>query len=573
MPSSRMTNLARPREEVEQKLKARIEEGERLLSMELDSFKDLHSAAVEYSRWSEFNGELLLRLFTNERLAEEYGGGNLYGVSAEDVGLNEAAFQLYGYIEAETQRLKSILKRTELMAEEISAEAGTSMISDTAAGGVAPDSRVVFVVHGRNMAVRNAMFQFLRAIGLRPREWSQAVADTGKPMPYIGDVLDVAFSKAQAVVVLMTPDDEARLRAHFHTAREPAYETELTPQARPNVFFEAGMAMGRSPERTIIVEVGDLRPFSDIAGRHVIRMNDSSERRQELAQRLRQAGCDVDLVGTDWHREGTFIIDTSAASAPVGEQPRASQNARSHTDAQRADGASLVLMMPPGETSLIIKALRIESGSTIRMSLVPSNGRDAAVIDGLVLGTKRNPLPVAFGNKAFYVRVSEVKHVVEAGGEVWNVELVPDDAGSDMNYDMSGYPSEQVAEMRARRILLDEKLTDITGRYQSGYKLKNQMLENSVAGGGRNFEVRNSPFPNVYADTKGNTDEFLVAARLFAVLELLLTGTVERIHKLELKLQEGEKLAVNFEGQRKAEYAGEPPHIIKVEGVCTLTLS
>lgn len=170
--------------------------------------------------------------------------------------------------------------------------------------------KVVFVVHGRNLEIRNSMFSFLRAIGLHPLEWSEAIMATGKSSPYIGEILDKAFSIAQAVVVLMTPDDEAYLLEKFRESGEPSHETEPTPQARPNVIFEAGMAMGRDSERTIIVEVGNLRPFSDIGGRHVIRLNNSTQRRQALAQRLQIAGCPVSLSGTDWHSVGDFeIID------------------------------------------------------------------------------------------------------------------------------------------------------------------------------------------------------------------------------------------------------------------------
>src|SRR5215468_9339290 len=68
-------------------------------------------------------------------------------------------------------------------------------------------ARKVFVVHGRNRKARTAMFTFLRAIGLAPIEWSEAVKLTGEASPYIGNVLDAAFNAAQAVVVLLTPDD------------------------------------------------------------------------------------------------------------------------------------------------------------------------------------------------------------------------------------------------------------------------------------------------------------------------------------------------------------------------------
>lgn len=167
-------------------------------------------------------------------------------------------------------------------------------------------TREVFVVHGRNTAARDAVFHFLRAIDLSPLEWSVAVQSTGKSSPYVGEILDAAFSRAHAVLVLFTPDDEARLREAFRYPGEAAHETELTGQARPNVLFEAGMAIGRSEDRTVLVEIGLLRPFSDIAGRHVIRIDNSTQRRQDLAQRLGLAGCPIKLDGTDWHTAGDF---------------------------------------------------------------------------------------------------------------------------------------------------------------------------------------------------------------------------------------------------------------------------
>ncbi len=176
----------------------------------------------------------------------------------------------------------------------------------------ATTAREVFVVHGRNLAARDALFEFLRAIDLHPLEWSQAVKATGRTAPYIGEILDAAFSKAHAVVVLFTPDDDARLNESLWGDNELPHETELTGQARPNVLFEAGMAMGRSEDRTILVELGTLRPFSDVGGRHVIRLDDSTQRRQDLVQRLEAAECPVNRDGTDWHTAGDFIAAISS---------------------------------------------------------------------------------------------------------------------------------------------------------------------------------------------------------------------------------------------------------------------
>jgi predicted nucleotide-binding protein len=164
----------------------------------------------------------------------------------------------------------------------------------------------VFVVHGRNEKLRKAMFQFLRATGVQPIEWSKAISMTGKPSPYVGEILDTAFSKAQAVVVLFTPDDEAQLKKEFLRPSDPSYERRLTGQARPNVLFEAGLAFGTHPNQTILVEVGKIRPFSDTAGRHVVHLTNSSDKRRELMIKLKNAGCDVDFESSDWETDGNF---------------------------------------------------------------------------------------------------------------------------------------------------------------------------------------------------------------------------------------------------------------------------
>lgn len=144
-------------------------------------------------------------------------------------------------------------------------------------------------------------------------EWSHAVELTGEGSPYIGQVLDAALDRAAAIVVIMTPDEIAYLQPQYGHGDNDA-ETRPAAQARPNVLFEAGMALGRDPRRTVLVEIGDVRPFSDIAGRHAIRLTNHSARRQELANRLRTAGCDVDLRGADWHTTGDFT-----APPPPGE--------------------------------------------------------------------------------------------------------------------------------------------------------------------------------------------------------------------------------------------------------------
>lgn len=175
------------------------------------------------------------------------------------------------------------------------------------------DRRSVFVVHGRNEPLRKSIFDFLRSIDLSPMEWDHAVALTGEGSPYVGQILDAAFDRAAAVVVLMTPDEIAYLQPKY-AQDEDDPETHPAAQARPNVLFEAGMALGRDARRTVLVEVGHVRPFSDVAGRHAIRLTNEMASRQALAKRLETAGCEVSLTGTDWHSTGDF-----SPPAPPGD--------------------------------------------------------------------------------------------------------------------------------------------------------------------------------------------------------------------------------------------------------------
>ena len=185
------------------------------------------------------------------------------------------------------------------------------------------NARDVFVVHGRNLAARDAVFAFLEAIDLRPLEWQEIMDRTGSGSPYIGRSIDKAFQTAQAVVVLLTPDDEARLREPFLDEHDPNYERVLTGQARPNVLFESGMALAHHEERTILVQLGEVRPFSDIAGRLVLRFTDTAQSRNELASRLRTAGCAVHTTGNRWLEAGDFaaaLAETSSQSQDTSRE-------------------------------------------------------------------------------------------------------------------------------------------------------------------------------------------------------------------------------------------------------------
>jgi hypothetical protein len=254
-----------------------------------------------------------------------------------------------------------------------------------------PDPRNVFVVYGRNDELRRAMFDFLRAIGLNPLEWSMAVELTETGAPYVGEVLDAAFARAKAVVVLLTPDEVAYLQpAYENHPGDP--ETQPMAQARPNVLFEAGMAMGRHPRHTILVEVGEMRPFTDVAGRHAVRMTNAIDRRQELANRLRTAGCSVSMTGRDWHEAGDFTAPAPpGVGLPLGRRVPSTRAARAlNFDAsyhdQGSDRAGRLQIINRGTDTAYDVKVEIPEGASLSfpdrmpdIPKIPGNGKSVSL--------------------------------------------------------------------------------------------------------------------------------------------------------------------------------------------------
>jgi len=164
----------------------------------------------------------------------------------------------------------------------------------------------VFVVHGRDAKARKELSAFLRSLHVDVIEWNKALALTKKGSPYIGEVIDAGFDHAQAIVVLLTPDDEAKLRDDLYRSGDPMFEKKLTGQPRQNVLFEAGMAFGKYKETTILVQVGKVRAMSDVLGVHIVHLTGTASSRQQLIGKLKTTGVKLDDNGEDWLTAGDF---------------------------------------------------------------------------------------------------------------------------------------------------------------------------------------------------------------------------------------------------------------------------
>jgi hypothetical protein len=123
------------------------------------------------------------------------------------------------------------------------------------------DANSVFVVHGRDIALKKSMFEFLRSLDLKPLEWEQAILQAKDVNPHVDEVLDVSMGRVQAVVVIFSPDDDAMLTPKLHGRREPATERKLQGQPRPNVLFEAGWLLHGTRKRPLSYRLAKCAVF------------------------------------------------------------------------------------------------------------------------------------------------------------------------------------------------------------------------------------------------------------------------------------------------------------------------
>lgn len=204
------------------------------------------------------------------------------------------------------------------------------------------------------------------------------------------------------------------------------------------------------------------------------------------------------------------------------------------------------------------------------MELLPEDAKTSAAISAL-RKTGNQRVSVAYRSTAHLGQVTDLRQVLEEGKEIWILQIQPNRNGygggiTEMAFE--NYSADDIAELRARRILLDEDIP-AHGR-TSRDQINKSMLASLVEGIQVPLQIKGSPFPGLYKSIGDDSEYFLAACRLFGVLFLRLSGVVEQVFKLELSLGNATILHVDFEGQRRHIYQNTDPPVIRVEGNCNL---
>jgi predicted nucleotide-binding protein len=209
---------------------------------------------------------------------------------------------------------------------------------------VLPNQKRVFIVYGRNEKAYNAMRLFLQSLKLEPLTFDEVRNELGGS-PFIEDIVRAGMGRAQAIIILLTPDEYACLRPSLCSENDKSEETARW-QPRANVILEAGMALLIDESRTILVVLGkDVALASDLHGRHLIHLSNDVKRRARLRDALVGLGCSVDQAVTQWHDVGVSgDFDGCVSSVALPEvSPRSPFDPKSPLDVVDQDLRDLVI--------------------------------------------------------------------------------------------------------------------------------------------------------------------------------------------------------------------------------------
>jgi predicted nucleotide-binding protein len=144
-------------------------------------------------------------------------------------------------------------------------------------------SRKVFVVHGHDTGLKQAVARFLEKLDLEPVILDEQPNQGRTIFKKFSDHSDVAFA-----IVLLTSDDVGGKRG---TPPE-----KLSPRARQNVILEFGYFLGKFGPAAVcaLYEPGVELP-SDVSGMLYIPVEDGVGWMLKVATELKAAGIDVDL--------------------------------------------------------------------------------------------------------------------------------------------------------------------------------------------------------------------------------------------------------------------------------------
>lgn len=243
----------------------------------------LNADAPDFAKWRRGTEIMIINTFPEgSRHREEFSrimftAGYISFNAARDAAAAAEAYHS-GFIRAQTL-LESIIDEVQRYWPDGST---VQPIAQSQAISEPPVSNRVFVVHGRDLGVKDTVARFLESLELNPVVLQEQANEGRTIIEKFEDFSDVGYA-----VVLCTPDDVGALASE---------QENLRPRPRQNVVLEWGFFFGRlGRNRVCALLKEDVEIPSDYAGVVYIKLDELGAWQMELAREMRRAGLPVDL--------------------------------------------------------------------------------------------------------------------------------------------------------------------------------------------------------------------------------------------------------------------------------------
>jgi hypothetical protein len=256
---------------------------------------------------------------------------------------------------------------------------------------------------------------------------------------------------------------------------------------------------------------------------------------------------------------------------PVPSAERAFERTDVSVDSTAPGRLGLVMVFGQDPRTILIQVEQFEaSADRITMTLIPGEPAVSNTLRQLQPST-RDLIGVGVDLTTRLGRLREIVQRFREGREEWTVTLTAvqyrDVVDSFMELSLAEMSADQIAELRLRRLLLNENPPTASS---TGNPLDSAFLEVLVAGMNVPLPIKHSPFPPLYRDLGDRPSMFLAAARLIGSLWAVLCGAVETVDRCDVMLTPERTLHVSFAGRRARHFTNVEPAMITVEGDCKL---
>jgi hypothetical protein len=265
---------------------------------------------------------------------------------------------------------------------------------------------------------------------------------------------------------------------------------------------------------------------------------------------------------------GSTATTKAEPAAAAANRPRLRQ--RKPQEAQgavpstvRSSGSWLLLDEEPYVSTSVI-----ERGEDISMRIPAKTSAEDSALRQLKgkFASGYEPFGWAYQNDAALVTLTSAERESQGEKAEWLITVRRSDRQSNsllLEASFNGISADQLATMRARLLLLNERLD--LGRDGNDY-----FLESMLQGTTSPVKVTEGMFPRLWASPRRDTAIWLRQARLRAVYALKLSHICEHIQDLTLGPITRNRLAVKFRGVRAKRFSNEPPATVAVTGLCPL---